>query len=198
MYKKYLLTALLLLALPVYAEDEPDHEIHEELRAVLTTVQNAINSEKYDDMLPVISENIRATTITQEVMSNHAEVSNYFKRWFGPGGFLRKLHMNLKADALTELSADRTWGLVRGAGSELYTLSDGREYDMKTRWTAVVQKDPDSKWRLRSIHIGTDFLDNPILTEAKNAAIKAGVAGAGGGLLAGVLAGFFLGRRRKQ
>lgn len=198
MYKTYLLAAVLLLALPVWADEEPDHEIHEELRAVLTTVQNAINTEKYDDMLPVISENIRATTITQEVMSNHQEVSTYFKKWFGAGGFLKKLDMKLTPDALTELSADRTWGLVRGSGVERYTLADGRNYDMKTRWTAIVQKDADSKWRLRSIHIGTDFLDNPILTEAKNAVMKVGLAGAGGGIVAGGLVGFFVGRRRKQ
>lgn len=198
MYKTTLLTAMLLLALPVCAEEEPDHAIHEELRAVLGTVQGAINAEKYDDMLPVVSENVRATTITQEVMSNRKDVSDYFKRWFGPGGFLKKLHMTLTADALTELSADKTWGLVRGSGSEIYTLADGRDYDMKTRWTAIVQKDADEKWRLRSIHIGTDFLDNPILTEAKNAAVKAGVYDAGGGVVLGGLVGFFVGRRRKQ
>jgi ketosteroid isomerase-like protein len=195
---RYLLAAVLLMALPAYAQQEPDHEIHEELRTVLGTVQSAINSEQYDAMLPVLSENTRITTITQEVMSNHQEVSDYFKRWFGPGGFLKKLHMTLTADALTELSADKSWGLVRGSGIERYTLADGRDYDMKTRWTAVVQKDADGKWRLRSIHIGTDFLDNPILTEAKNAITKVGVWAAGGGVVAGGLVGFFIGRRRKQ
>ena len=48
---------------------------------MLTTVQNAINSGNYDAMLPVISENVRATTITQEVMSNRAEVSAFLTRF---------------------------------------------------------------------------------------------------------------------
>jgi hypothetical protein len=60
---------VLLIALPTYAADEPDHAIHEELRAVLATMQNAINAGKFDDMLPVISQDVRATTITQEVIS---------------------------------------------------------------------------------------------------------------------------------
>jgi hypothetical protein len=130
-------------------------------------------------------------------MSSREEVSAYFKRWFGPGGFLKALNMDLKADALTELSADKSWGLVRGSGIERYTLADGRDYDMKTRWTAVMQKNADGKWRLRSIHIGTDFLDNPILSEAKAGILKMGIGGAAGGLIVGALLGFLLGRRKK-
>jgi ketosteroid isomerase-like protein len=194
---RYILAAALLLTLPAYAAEEPDHAIHEELRAVLSTVQTAINDAKFDEMLPVISQDIRATTINQEVISNRDEVTGYFNRWFGPGGYLKKLHMTLHPDALTELSADKSWGLVRGSGVEAYTLADGRVFDMVTRWTAVMQKDADGKWRLRSIHIGTNFLDNPILTAAKSALRNVGLAAGGGGVLAGGILGFFIGRRKK-
>jgi ketosteroid isomerase-like protein len=194
---KVLLIASLLLPLPLAAFEEPDHETHQELRAILATVENAINSGNYDAMLPVLSENIRATTITQEVISSRAEASAYFKKWFGPGGFLKKLDMHFTADALTELSADKTWGLVRGSGIENYTLSDGRKYAMKTRWTAVVVKEGDGKWRLRAIHIGTNFLDNPILTEASRKAKHYTAAGTGAGLLVGLFLGFLFGRRKQ-
>ena len=193
--RKAVFLASLLAALPLLASEEPDHEIHQELRAILSTVQSSINTGNYDAMLPVISKDIRATTITQEVMSNHAEVSSYFKKWFGPGGFLKKLDMRFNADALTELSADKTWGLVRGSGLETYTLSDGRVYPMKTRWTAVLVKESDGKWRLRAIHIGTNFLDNPILDDAKKAVVKyAAIAGIAG-LVLGLLIGFVIKRR---
>jgi ketosteroid isomerase-like protein len=194
---KYILYAALLIALPAYGAEESDHAIHEELRAVLYTVETAINDAKFDAMLPVISQDIRATTINQEVISNRDEVTGYFNRWFGPGGYLKKLHMSLHPDARTELSADRSWGLVRGSGVEAYTLADGRVFDMLTRWTAVMQKEADGKWRLRSIHIGTNFLDNPILTAAKSALRNVGLAAGGGGVLAGGLLGFFVGRRKK-
>jgi len=189
------LLACLLFTFPLFAQ-EADHEIHQELRAVLTTVQNAINSGNYDAMLPVISDGVRATTITQEVMSNRAEVSAYFKKWFGPGGYLKKLDMHLNADALTELSPDKTWGLVRGSGIENYTLADGRQYPMKTRWTAVLIKEADGKWRLRAIHLGTNFLDNPILDDAKHAVVRyASIAGVVG-LVVGLAIGFLFGRRK--
>ena len=193
-----LVLACLLIALPTYAEDaEPDHELHQELRAILSTLQTSINSGNYDAMLPVISQNIRATTVNQEVLSNHQEVSAYFKKWFGPGGYLKKLDMSLQADALTELSADKTWGAVRGAGVERYTLADGRKYDIKTRWTATVAKEADGKWRLRTIHIGTNFLDNPILSEAEHAIPKMAAAGVLVGILFGALGGYLFARRKK-
>jgi len=190
---------LVLLAAPVaaFAAQESDHEIHEELRGILQTLQASINSGNFDAMLPVISKDVRATTITQEVLSSHSNVSSYFNKWFGPGGYLKKLEMKLDADALTELSPEKTWGLVRGSGLENYTLSDGRFYPMKTRWTAVVAKEDDGKWRLRAIHIGTNFLDNPILSEAEAAAKKYTAFGIAGGVVVGVGLGFLFGRRKK-
>jgi ketosteroid isomerase-like protein len=193
---KSLIVACLFLALPLFAAEEPDHEIHQELRGILTTVQTAVNTGNYDAMLPVLSKDIRATTITQELMSGHEQVSAYFKHWFGPGGFLKKLDMTFTADALTELSPDKTWGVVRGSGMERYTLADGRQYDMPTRWTATVAKEADGKWRLRTIHFGTNFLDNPILTEAKRAVVKYSAIAGGAALALGLLLGFLLGRRK--
>jgi len=193
---KYLLVPL-LVAFPLLAAEEPDHEIHQELRGILTTVQNAVNSGNYDAMLPVLSKDIEATTITQEVITGQPQVSAYFRKWFGPGGYLKKLDMRMNADALTELSPDKSWGIVRGSAIETYTLADGRVYPMKSRWTATVIKDNDGKWRLRAIHFGTNFLDNPILDEAVRAAKKYSVLSGGGGLLVGLLLGFLLGRRKQ-
>ena len=193
---KRLFVVFLLVALPAMAAEEADHEIHQELRGILMTVQNAVNSGNFDAMLPVLSKDIEATTITQEVMRGHQEVSAYFKKWFGPGGYLKKLQMQLTADALTELSPDKTWGVVRGSAIESYTLADGRKYDMKSRWTATVVKEADGKWRLRTIHFGTNFLDNPILDAAKQAVVRYAALAGGIGLLVGALLGFLLARRK--
>ena len=194
--RRLVLLALVMLARASQAQ-ESDEAIHGELRTILTTLQTAINNGDYDAMLPAVSPDIRATTINQETLSSREDVSAYFKRWFGPGGYLAKLEMTMTPDALTELSPDRTWGLARGTGVERYTLADGRTYDMQTRWTAVVAKESDGQWRLRGMHIGTNFLDNPILTEAANTVRNVGIAAAAGGLLLGALGGFLLGRRRK-
>lgn len=198
MFRALLLCGFLFANIPLAVAEEVDHAIHEELRAVLKTIESAVNDGDFDKMLPVLSEQIRATPVNQEFLSGRPEVSAYFKKWFGQGGYLKKLEMQLSADALTELSADKTWGLVRGNGIERYVLADGRPYELHTRWTATVVKEADGRWRIRGIHIGTDFLDNPILSEAEHALGKATGLGALGGLLLGLGSGWLLFRRKQK
>lgn len=197
MFKRILLVIAMIGAALSAQADEPDHAIHEELRGVLRLLESAINSGDFDKMLPVISKQVRATPVNQEFLVSPAEVSAYFKKWFGPGGYLKKLEIKLEADALTELSPDKSWGIVRGKGIEKYILSDGRHYELHTRWTATMVKEEDGRWRIRAIHIGTDFLNNPILAEAEGAISKVGIAGALGGLVIGGFAGWFIRRKKK-
>lgn len=197
MLKRLILVILFLVGFQAVRAEEPDHAIHQELRALLTKVESAINSGKYEEMAPYFHEKLRITTINQEVLGSRAEIGTYFNKWFGPGGYLKKLHMTLKADALTELYADKTMGIVRGSGEEDYTLADGRFFPMKIRWTATVIKDTDGAWRILSIHIGTNFLNNPILAKA-----EAGLGyAAGGGLILGLILGgtasYFLVRKKR-
>jgi ketosteroid isomerase-like protein len=188
---------LILLGSSLSAAEEADHATHEELRAVLRQTEDAINAGDFDKMLPVISEKIRATPINQEFLSSRTEVSAYFKKWFGGGGYLKKLEMKLTPDALTELSEDKSWGIVRGKGLEKYILADGRPYEMTTRWTATMVKESDGHWRIRSIHIGTDFLNNPILSEAERALGMGVAGGVAGGLLLGLILGWSFFRKKK-
>jgi hypothetical protein len=129
-------------------------------------------------------------------MSSRADISKYFHEWFGPTGYMRKMEMNLDADKLTELSPDKSWGLVRGKALEHYEAKDGDLFDFVTRWTAVMIRDTDGKWRLRAIHFGTNNLDNPVLTKVKNTLVRNGIVGAALCLLVGLLAGWWIGRRR--
>jgi len=185
-----------LCIMPQARAEEADHAIHEELRGLLREVVTAMNTGQYDRMLPYLSENVEATSVTQEVMSSRADVSRYFQEWFGPTGYMRKMEMRLDADALTELSPDKTWGLVRGKALERYEAKDGDLFDFVTRWTAVMVKDADGKWRLRAIHFGTNHLDNPVLTKVQRTLIRDGIIGAIVALLAGLAAGVWFGRRR--
>ncbi len=189
------LAALTALSATAALAEEPDHDIHEQLRAILREVESAVDSGQFDRMLPVLDEHIEATSMTQEVMGGRGDVSNYFKEWFGPSGYMKPMTMKLVPDALTELSTDKTWGLVRGAGIEHYEAKDGDQFDFKTRWTAVVTKGPDDRWRLRAIHFGTNHLDNPVLAKVQRTLTRYGIVGAALALIAGVLIGLWIGRR---
>ena len=191
-----LFAAAMLIGGAAWAQ-EPDHEIHEQLRGVLREIVGAINSGQYDRMLPYMTENVEATSVTQEVMGNRAEVSAYFKEWFGPTGYMRRMDMKLDADKLTELSPDKSWGLVRGKALEHYEAKDGDQFDFVTRWTAVMVRGADNQWRLRAIHFGTNHLDNPVLTKVTRTLIRDGVIGGIVALLVGLGVGVLIGRRRK-
>jgi len=180
---RYILLIFLLLPGMVFAQQEPTTEIHHELRALLQGIQKAVNEQRYGDLAPFFDKNMRVTTINQEVISSREGIAPYFNKWFGPGGYLKKVHMKLKADALTELYANNTIGIVRGSGEEDYVLSDSRYFPMKTRWTATVIKDDDGKWRILSLHIGTNFLDNPVLNGVERTVKYSFIAG----LIAGIL-----------
>ncbi len=190
-----LLTVSLCLSAPGRAQ-EPDHEIHEQLRGVLREIVGAINAGQYDRMLPFMTPNVEATSVTQEVMSSRDEVSAYFRQWFGPTGYMRRMEMKLDADKLTELSADKSWGLVRGKALEHYEAKDGDQFDFVTRWTAVMVRGDDNQWRLRAIHFGTNHLDNPVLTKVTRTLIRDGILGGIACLGVGLALGWFLGRRR--
>ena len=198
MLNRLSIVVLLLLSSLAFATEESDQATHNELRALLAGIEQAINNEKYDDLAPFFHEKLRITTINQEVISSPSEISSYFKKWFGPGGYLKKLHMKLAPDDLTELYGNNTFGIVRGSGNEDYILSDGRKFDMKTRWTATVIKDSSGKWKILALHIGTNFLDNPILAKAESSLMMFAGGGLALGALIGGLVGFLAGRRKKS
>ena len=50
---------------------------------------------------------------------------------------------------------------------------------------------------VRAIHIATNFLDNPILTQAEHALEKVGAIAGGIGLVLGALLAWFFGRKKK-
>jgi hypothetical protein len=131
-------------------------------------------------------------------MGSRADVSKYFREWFGPTGYMRKMEMKLEADKLTELSPDKSWGLVRGKALEHYEAKDGDTFDFVNRWTAVMLHDNDGKWRLRAIHFGTNNLDNPVLTKVKRTLVRDGSIAAIACLLVGLALGWWIGRRRSR
>lgn len=173
--------------------------IHQELRSLLQGIETAVNTQQYGDLKQFFDEKLHVTTINQNVITTPAGLDGYFKEWFGEGAYLKKLDIKLNADGLTQLHDDPenpTWGMVYGSGLEKYQLADGRNLDMKTRWSATVVKGVDGKWRILALHIGTNFYDNPILHAVQKSTQYYAAGGLALGLLLGALGMAFI-RRKK-
>lgn len=162
---------------PAHAE-EPDHAIHEELREVVRTASEAIDEQRYEDVLPLLTEDFRGTTLTQDPIRGRDGVKDHFDLWFGPDGYMDTMSIQIQPDALTELSDDRSWGLVVGGAKEHYVAKDGNVFDFDSRWTTVMVRDDDGQWRVRAIHFGTNHLDNPVLWKVRDSMILYGGIGA--------------------
>ena len=197
-FRNALMAVLLLAAIvPVQTANAADEAIHEQLRALLHNVEKAVNAQQYDQLAQYFVPKMHVTPSNQEVLSSPDQIKPYFEKWFGPGRFLKSLQMTLTADALTELDAARGVGIVVGSGREQYVLSDGRHYDIPTRWTATVAKGTNGQWRIATLHIGVDFTDNPLFNEVKAALWRFTAFGSVAGLLIGVAVGWLLFRRRQ-
>jgi ketosteroid isomerase-like protein len=175
-----------------------DEAIHEQLRALLHNIETAVNAQQYDQLALYFDAKTHVTPSNQETLSAPDQLKPYFDKWFGPGRFLKSIQMTLTADNLTELNAAKDFGIVTGSSFEKYVLTDGRHYDLPTRWTATVAKGADGQWRISTLHIGVDFTDNPLLNEAKAAITQFAVIGVAGGLIIGIILGWLLGRRRSK
>jgi hypothetical protein len=198
MRRRLLLTlTICFLFVPGAAQEaEPDQAVHDELRNLLKVTREAVNSGKYEDMMPALSEQTRITTSTQDFLGSNKEVVDYMKNTFGPGKKMASVKLDWEPAVLTELSPDKSWGLAYGTGVEDYVHADGRTYHFLTRWTANVSKEKDGKWRIRSMHMGANFLDNPILDEVAGEAKKYAMIAGLGGLVVGLVLGLLLGRRK--
>ena len=197
--RRYLLLFLLTLAMTLGSwAQEKDHADHEELRALLRGVEEAMNSQQYANLLPYFHPHMTVTMINQDVVTKPEGLEPYFKDWIGDGKYVKKLQMKLTADDLTQFygSGDSRFGVVEGSGTEDYDLKDGRRLEMKTRWTATVVKD-SGKWKILALHIGTNFYRNPIVEQFQNAATYYGVGGLVAGLLGGGLVTFWFTRSKR-
>ena len=198
MCKQIILIVLFVFSLPANAATEPDELIHNELRQLLAGIETAINTQHYADLARYFHRDLRVTTVNQNTLASYADIESYFDEWFGEDGYLQSLEMTLDPDALTEFYNNKTMGIVRGNGIEKYQLTDGRNIDLQTRWTATVIKDTDNKWRILALHLGTNFYDNAIYHETRNYLIKMATIGTIVGLLLGFGLGFYLRSRRRN
>lgn len=189
---KFLVGFFLTISL-VYAAD--NEAVHQELRDVLQGIEKSVNSKNYGALQHYFSPKMKVTTINQEILSDPSQIEPYFNKWFGEKGYLKDVQMKLDADAKTEFYGDNI-GVVWGSGDEKYILSDTRFFDMKTRWTATVIKEDDGKWRILTLHIGTNFLDNPVSNAIESSTKLFAAIGALAGLVLGLLMSFVYIRRK--
>jgi len=163
----------------------PEDPAHEELRALKRQLVDAINKNDIDALLSHLDKDVVVTWMNGEVSRKPAGVREYIERMTkGDNRQVSSYTTEAEADDLTHLYGDT--GVVYGHSKDHFVLTDGRDLDVNTRWTATLVK-KDGKWLVTAFHASTNMFDNPVLHIAvRRTALMVGGAAA----LAGVVVGF--------
>lgn len=185
-----------LFSTELQAQTTGTPEDHEALRKLKDQAVAVVNNRDYDAARRMLHVPFMATVITQDSFTEFDQVQAYFDGLY-TRDFLRmeKIEFEAEADDFSWIH-EGTFALTKGTTKEHYELADGRAFDMDGRWTAISIKD-DDEWKLLAIHMGTNFLDNPVLAAIEKSVVWIGATGAGIGLILGFAGGWFFTRRRQ-
>jgi len=199
MHRSFLVALMLAVAATGASAQGTEHAAdHDALRKLKTELEQAVSKRDFEAAKNLFHQPFMATVITQDSFTDLGTMKNYFDGLF-TRDVLRMKEVSIKAEA-DDLSSiyTGTFAMTRGSTLERYELADGRAFDMKGRWTAVSIKGSDGSWKVLGIHMGTNFLDNPVLNAVERSVLWFGAGGAGLGLLVGFACGWFYWRRRAQ
>jgi hypothetical protein len=180
---------LTLVILPMQGQTAtPENPAHQELRDMRDGLLNAMDKGDLEGTLKFLETNVVITWQNAEVSRGHDGVRAYYNRIMnGPNKILNSFSCDIHPDELTILYGDNM-GICYGSSDEHYQLTNGRELNVKGRWTATLVKE-NGHWLVASLHCSTDLFDNVMLNFAKKTAWIAAVIGLGAGVLLGLLFG---------
>jgi uncharacterized protein (TIGR02246 family) len=182
---------------PVPAQAAPSPEaLHDELRKLRDDVLAAIEKNNFDAIMPHLHPNVVFTPMNSEVCRGPQEIRAYFDKMLkGPDAIVKNIRLEVEVDRLTDLYGDT--GLAFGKSQDHYTLNDGMDFPIQTRWTCSLIRE-NGRWLITAFHSSANVFENPILERVKQGMkVQWGGIGLAAGALLGALLGVALGRRRR-
>lgn len=180
---------------PAPATVSPD-ALHDELRRLRDDVLAGIERGDFEAIAPHLHPNVVFTPMNNEVCRGPQEIRAYFDKMLkGPNPVVKSVRFDLEVDRLTDLYGDT--GLAFGTSNDHYTLTNGMEFPVATRWTCALVRQ-DGRWLISAFHASANVFENPILERSRQGAmLKGGGIGLVAGLALGALVASVLARRRR-
>jgi ketosteroid isomerase-like protein len=171
----------------------PDEEsLHQELRGLKKAYEDAVNSGNLAPLAPVFGPQSSGVVATNEEFHTLAEMQAIFDRFknsLGPD-YIYRVKLNPERSLIYGDIA-----VARGTSDE-YVKSNGHEFNLTTRWTAVLRRE-NGQWHLLRSQVSMDPFHNSV-TDHFFASVKR-IYGGGGlaiGAVLGLLFGYFAGKRK--
>lgn len=167
--KKILFALLLLVSICASAATNTGTKAdHEQLRQLLNTAQEAVNSDQPELLQAFLHKDYVITMMNQELVTQEKTLKQLFHDWFKkPGAILKGMHIEPEATIQSNIYEGR-FGVSYGTSVDTYELSDGRSFTFNSKWTASMIKE-DEQWKLVSLHIGVDPIENPLIDGYRSA-----------------------------
>ena len=170
-----------------------ENPAHQELRQLRDGLMAAMNKGDLEGTLSYLDTNVVITWHNAEVSRGHEGVRAYYNRVMtGPNRIVDSFTCTINPDELTVLYGN-DMGICYGSSDEHFKLANGKDLNVKGRWTATLVKE-NGRWLVASLHCSTNLFDNAVLDLAKKAARLIGVLC----LVAGLLIGWLIGWRCKR
>ena len=167
--------------------------VHDQLRALRDRMFAAYEKRDVDKLLQDVAPNVVITWQNADRNEGRDEFLSFYKRMMnGDDSVVKDVSTKFEVDDLSVMYGDDT-AIARGSQQDRFSLNDGSEFTLLSRWTATVVKQ-EGVWNVARFHVSSNIFDNPILETAKGWLMKAGLIG---GLL-GLIAGLVLGRMTKR
>jgi len=194
--KKYLLTFLALLLIPVVAPAQVTAAVGEADQAIIKLREGLVDSFNHGDMdrlLTHLDTNAVVTWQNGEVCEGPAAVKAYYERMMkGDHPVVSKVSADPK---VLGRHVQGDWAVSWGNLNDQFVLTDGRELPLNSRFTATVIKRGD-RWVVSAFHVSVNAFDNPIMALAINKSLK--IAGVGGLVLGAIVGAVIVRMLRKR
>jgi ketosteroid isomerase-like protein len=177
------------------AREGDEDPVYEELQLLHQHMQDAVNAQDIDSVLEGVGDDVVFTTMDGQVVRGKNNIRAYFdKMMTGPDAEVKEFQTRFFVDDLTILYGEpegTRFGIAYGHSQDQYTLYDDTKFEVNPRWSATVMRDAES-WKIVNFQYSVNMFDNPVVDKAmgKIAMLSCG------GLVLGLLLGFFLGSRR--
>jgi hypothetical protein len=190
----FMLSATAIAQAPALPNPDPHAEDREALLKIFSEVEASINAQSLERMVQQMDPAAAVVWVNGEVSRGPAEILAYYDRMVkGSGRILNKYTTQAKLHGHARFLGNGDVAVADGSMEDEYTPVIRGPFRMSGKWTTTAAK-VNGEWKVISLHLSTNAFNNVLLDEAKSALLYT----TGGGLLAGALAGWFIGRRRKQ
>ncbi len=174
----------------VTGQEDPRHN---ELRAVLVDLQQAINKKDIATVKSYMDPNINVVYQNGEVADGVNAVEAFYKRMLtGDNPVLKDYSVVITVDKLSEFYGTNT-AVAYGATVDSITFIGDKKVELPSRWTATLYKE-NGGWKIVSLQFGVNVFDNPLLSTAKKSVLYFSI----GAIVLGLIAGIFVGKSMRK